>query len=208
MSGEHVVDLLPELELGTLDPAAKAPIEAHLAACPACRKEHAALRETLAGLSFELPASAPPRGLRDLVVAAVGPTPSFEGFVGRFARIYDVSAAKAREILSAIHDVSTWEPYVPGVTLFHFAGGPATGGADAGLVRFDAGMRYPRHRHVGNETMFLLSGSFRDDVTGAWARPGDVLVMGPGTSHSFTIGPDEPCISGVLLEGGLPILEG
>ena len=46
----HVVDELSALLDGALDPAARRTVEAHLAACAACRAEHGRLRGALSAL--------------------------------------------------------------------------------------------------------------------------------------------------------------
>jgi anti-sigma factor RsiW len=47
---KHVVDDLSALLDGALDPAARRTVEAHLAACAACRAEHGRLRGALSSL--------------------------------------------------------------------------------------------------------------------------------------------------------------
>lgn len=205
----HVDDALPELVIGTLAEPERTAVAAHIAGCARCADELRATQEALAALAIGLPAPPLARG-RELVLDAITPgTPDvrrFARFRRRFARLYDLPEASFDEIVPALADPSRWEPALPGVMLFHFTPGPKHAGADAGFVRFQAGARFPMHRHPGDEYMFLFAGGFRDDASGAEAHPGDILYMTEGSSHSFTFFPEEDCLSAVLLYGGPPIL--
>jgi len=64
-------------------------------------------------------------------------------------------------------------------------------GDAAVLVRMDPGCEYPRHRHVGDEEVFVLQGGFRDE-NGEYPA---------GTFHRFAAGSVH---APVALEGGLP----
>lgn len=167
-------------------------------------------RQLLSALPLALTPLEAPRDLRSLLLEAVAsddPVVRFAGFVGRFSRVFDVPSERAREILASIASSASWEAYVPGVSALHFEAGPAVAGADTGLVTFAAGMSYPRHTHVGEETMFILQGGIADDVTGKESVAGDIVVMAARTSHAFTILPEEDCVAAVVLYGGYPIFE-
>lgn len=167
------------------------------------------LVHTLATLPLALEPASPPPGLRALLLDAVSsddPVVRYAGFARRFGRLFQLDDERVRAVLASSGPDATWEPYIPGVGLLHFEPGPALAGIDAGIVRFAAGMKYPRHAHLGDEHMLILAGGLVDDETGARALAGDHLLMPPGSSHGFTILPDEDCVAAVLLHGGLPRL--
>jgi putative transcriptional regulator len=202
----HPANLL-EHALGELAPAAAEAVERHAAGCAACRGELAALRTVLGELGSAAPPAVPPRRLRDDLLGAIAPRPTFGGFARRFARIFDLAEAPARALLAGALDAPGWEPFIPGVGLYHFEGGPRVTGADSGLVRFAAGSTFPHHEHLGEEVQMVLAGSLLDHASGKLLLPGDILQMAGGTSHSFTLGRDEDCICAVLLVGGINIVD-
>jgi len=71
---------------------------------------------------------------------------------------------------------------------------------EAYLARFAAGMRFPRHRHLGQEEVLILEGSYTDDV-GQRFRSGDLHRMETGSLHDFRIDLHEPCVAAVLHHG-------
>ena len=73
--------------------------------------------------------------------------------------------------------------------------------ARAILIRYEAGATIPRHRHVGDEQIFVLEGSVSDDTgtctAGNYARrpPGCVNAVASKTGAlvlAITTGPTEP----------------
>lgn len=80
----------------------------------------------------------------------------------------------------------------------------ATGDA-AVLVRMDPGCAYPRHRHVGDEEVFVLQGGFRDER--GEHRMGEFRRFEAGSIHApiaFADGP--PCVLFSIAHGGIEIL--
>jgi putative transcriptional regulator len=151
----------------------------------------------------------PSDALRARVLASAVPASRFEGFVARFARLFDVSEARAREVLAVAADTASSQGWVeaplPGVRLYHFSGGPRFAAADCGLVRVDAGLPFPNHRHLGREWNFILTGGF-DDSSGEVYLPGDLLIREIHTTHAFRAQEGEPLLMAVILEGGLEIV--
>jgi putative transcriptional regulator len=76
-----------------------------------------------------------------------------------------------------------------------------------GFVKFSAGLRWPVHQHLGQEYMLVLSGGFRQD-DGLEVHAGTLHPMPEGSQHGFTIFDDEPCISAILVWGGVDFKEG
>ena len=58
------------------------------------------------------------------------------------------------------------------------------GDRKAVLMRYDPGATIPRHRHLGDEQIFVLEGSVSDD-TGT-CRKGDYARRPPGCVHSVS----------------------
>jgi anti-sigma-K factor RskA len=62
-------DLTAAYALDALDPSEEREYESHLATCERCRDELASLREATASLAYAVPAPAPPRALRERILA-------------------------------------------------------------------------------------------------------------------------------------------
>jgi predicted ChrR family anti-sigma factor len=211
----HVDDHLMDYVLGTLSSDERAQVESHLKGCPRCRKEAAEASEAVAGLALAVAPEAPSPRARRRVLKAVDPE-RFASRVAGLAQLFDLSEAQAKALLEELNHAEGWEPGpVEGFSLRHGTHGPRLQGMYTGFVRLEPGTRFPHHRHLGREVMFVLEGGFRVDGSGAEYDAGDTLEMSVGTSHSFTAvrpaGPDEEeedCIAAVLLESGVDITPG
>lgn len=62
------------------------------------------------------------------------------------------------------------------------------------VVQFDAGVRYPRHRHKQTERLLVIEGGYTDDE-GKHFGPGDLHEMPSGSAHGFCIDSDGPCVA-------------
>jgi quercetin dioxygenase-like cupin family protein len=113
-------------------------------------------------------------------------------FAERIAELLDISIERARVLLDQLDDLSVWTQTSPGIALFWVDGGPRVQAAARGFVRIAAGVRSPEHEHLGQETMFVLQGAFRDLESGQVARPGDTLQSAPGSSHAIEALADGP----------------
>jgi anti-sigma factor ChrR (cupin superfamily) len=67
------------------------------------------------------------------------------------------------------------------------------------LVRYDPGAAIPRHRHLGDEQIFVLEGSVSDD-TGTCAA-GNYARRPPGCVHTVT-SPEGALVLAVIAGGG------
>ena len=195
-------DRLVEYVLGTLSPEDRVQLERELG--PRLGSELAATSEALSLLAVALPPVRPPShapALRArLLLSARGPA-RFAPFIDRLARLIDVAADRARELLASLERPETWLPSLgPNVALVHLPGGPAVAGADVGFVRVAAGTTFPPHRHLGPEQVLVLQGSYTDS-DGSSARAGDLVHMPAGSSHHFTAGPDADLIYAVVVHG-------
>ena len=147
------------------------------------------------------PATPPARGKKRLL-AAVSELPlRYAPFFDRLAELWDVSPERVELELERARDAALWRyAALPGIRLYDVAGGPATEGARARLVRFAPGLRFPAHRHLGRERVLLLEGRYTDS-DGTRYGSGDLHEMRAGTEHGFAVADDEPCIAAVVEEG-------
>jgi putative transcriptional regulator len=192
---DHTADLHPEAA-------------AHLAACASCSRRVQELIEDLATITTQQTV-APPPALRERILAATGEPEGapFAGFARRLGRMFDLEPAQAEKILVDAHGDTAWELWGP-FSYFHFAPGKSLqSGAEAGIVRLEPGVRFPRHRHRGDEYALVLRGILREDLSGRESLPGDVLHMAEGTRHTVTCTSTGRCVFAVLLHGGMPVME-
>lgn len=192
-------DRLVEYVLGTLPAADREQLERELG--PRLADEVTATGEALASLAVALPPVRPSPSLRErLLTSARGPA-RFAPFIDRLARLIDVAADRARELLASLELPATWQPSPgPNVHLVHLIGGPACAGADVGFVRVAAGTIFPPHRHLGEERVLILQGTYTDNH-GTIARAGDLIDMPADSSHHFTAGPEVDLIYAVVVGG-------
>ena len=171
---------------------------------PRLRDEADAVAETLAALAVALPAVAPRPELRTRLLAAASGPARLAPFIDRLARMIDVAVDAARELLLSIDRPDSWQPSpAPNVRLIHLTGGPAVAGLDVGFVQVAAGTGFPLHRHIGDEHVFVLQGSYSDSV-GSTVRTGEQARMLADTEHHFTAGPERDLIFAVVV-GGIEI---
>lgn len=148
----------------------------------------------------------PRSALRDELMASIdisrGQAP-LQGFRRRFARLFQLSEGESEGVLAQLGQPSSWLQ-LGTLLVHHFDPGPKLAGAHAGLVRCPAGAAFPTHRHLGPETTFFLSGTVRDDDTGALFFPGDIVSKPAESMHRLTVLPSQECIFAVLIEGEMP----
>lgn len=195
-------ELLPLYALGALDDDEARAVERALAADPALRAELEGYQRATAELADALPGVAPSPSLRArLLASADEPAPRYDRFVARFAALFDVAAARARELLALIDQPAAWETGpAPGCWLVHFTAGPSLAGADTGFVRLAPGARFARHRHLGAEHSLVLAGHADDTMFGRLG-PGDEPVAPADSEHDFATVGDEPFLYAVCVYG-------
>jgi putative transcriptional regulator len=195
--------------LGALDVDEAAALDRALDGDPALLDEYSALVEASARLAdashhASPSAAASLTAVRSRLFDDAGPARApglFERFGERFAAIFDVSMARARELIGLVDDPLAWEPGPgPGSWLIHFEGGPACAGADNGFVKLAPGVRFPWHRHDGHEHNLILAGIGEDSLFGR-AMPGDEPCADGATEHDFTALGDEPYLFAVRVFG-------
>jgi quercetin dioxygenase-like cupin family protein len=155
-------------------------------------------------------ATAPSAGLRERVLASRGSARPLAGLAPRLASFLDLPAERAEALLRAAGEPpgAAWvDDRVPGVRLLHFEGGARHAGADCGLVHLPAGARYPLHRHLGEEWVFVLSGSAEEESTGEQWGPGDLCRRDAGSAHAFRATASVPFVFAVVLREGIALEE-
>jgi putative transcriptional regulator len=174
---------LPEFvrDAGTQDPVATADVMARLA--------------VLSGAPA-LPSA------RERLLASVRELPlRYAPFYERLGALWDLPEERVSEVLTSAKDSARWQwTALPGVRQIEVQGGPRTENARVRLLKFSAGVRFPRHRHIGREDVLVLEGSYSDS-DGRVVGPGDLQVMEPGSEHGLRIHADEPCIAGLVQFG-------
>jgi anti-sigma factor ChrR (cupin superfamily) len=146
--------------------------------------------------------SAPdPRVLRELMAKVEGLPFRYAPFFDRLAELFDLSESDIEALLERARDERSWErTLLPGVRRFALRAGPRLGGAEAYLMRFSPGLTFPKHRHCGAETLFVLEGSYVD-TSGTRVGPGDRQDMRPGSEHTLRVEVDGPCVAAVVSGG-------
>ncbi len=144
-------------------------------------------------------------GRARLLAEVSSPPEKYAPFLDRLAAMFDLKMDAMKTVLTDSLDPSRWEPGpVPVISLFHFDSGPRVAEADTGLVRIPAGFPFPTHKHLGDELVFVLEGSYRDD-DGVLHEPGDSFPMPAGSSHRYDVLPYQDLLTAVVLFGGLEI---
>lgn len=205
----HVDAHLVDAALSRLSPAAHATVAAHLSGCSRCRDRLTALHESLAEVSLAQPKAAPPRSLRDSVLSAIDRAAAvpYSGFARRLGRMFQLDEQQTLELLRMSADPKRWEDQGL-ISLLHFSAGPSLTGTHAGFMRLSPGVRFPRHRHVGQELMLMLSGTLQEEDSGVIYHPGDALRSEAGSEHAFSILPPHDGVFAVLLYESWPLFTG
>jgi hypothetical protein len=164
-------------------------------------------REVLGDLGTALPDQKPPDRLRSHLLSALDSPSISKGYTARLATLFDITESDVEKVLARMQHAEEWVPFLPQVSLLHLAGGPAIQGADAGLVRFEAGMTYPSHIHQGEERQLILCGSLIDNLGHRFAE-GDLIVMAKDSEHELIVTSDVPCVCAVVLFNGLTWSDG
>jgi putative transcriptional regulator len=164
-------------------------------------QDPAATVEVMAALAV---LSAAPVALRsrERLLASVRELPRrYAPFFQRLGTLWDLSEERVSEVLTLAKDPAHWQwTALPGVRQIEVQGGPRTESARVRLLRFSAGLRFPRHRHIGLEHVLVLEGSYTDS-DGHLIGPGDLQVMEPGSEHGLHVHAGEPCIAGLVQFG-------
>lgn len=196
-----VRELLPLYALGILEPDEAAVVERAVAQDPALAAELASYQDSASLLVMPV---TPAPEVKTRLLASVGGG-RFAHFAARLASLYDVTVDKARELLGLIERPASWEQEQGGISLVHFAGGPAYAAADCGFVRLEPGAIFPPHKHLGEEASIVLEGHVRDAASGRLLGPGDELIQAEGTEHHLVCEGTEPCVFAARAMNGIEV---
>jgi len=129
------------------------------------------------------------------LLAAVETLPlRYAPFFDALATLWDMSEPEVVRTLREAGNPSTWRrAALPGVRLVTVTPGPRLRGAEVRLVRFRPGLRFPRHRHDGPESLLVLEGRYQDE-TGRTVGPGERHEMPAGSEHALRVEWGEPCV--------------
>lgn len=186
MNEHHHVpdDLLSAYAAGTAPEAVALFVATHASLCPMCYGRISELEAVAGGLLAAAPAL-PRHDLLAGVLARLDAPPPVEP-----AR-HPPHPYLPAPLLAYTGPNPAWRRLVPGVEtadlpLLH-AGKPVV------LTRLAAGTRVPPHTHRGWELQLVLSGGYTAD-DGRFDR-GDAHCVDDGTTHSFRVDADAPCVS-------------
>jgi anti-sigma factor ChrR (cupin superfamily) len=196
----HPEEALEDYAFGLADPE----VEAHLAICEQCRARVRLDRAALATIALRSEQANAPKALRARLLAASEENGRLHVHAPKLAALFEISLEKARSTLDALDAPDGWEDgLLPGMGTIHVSPGPALHrvGALTHLVKLPAGLDWPSHRHLGEERHLVLEGAITDSRTGRDYGPGEMLVSPTGTSHSFHVHPEVPCIGAIVLFG-------
>ena len=143
--------------------------------------------EGLSQLSEALPPIAPSAELRARVLSDAAGSGRFERFAASVAKILDVGIEQARAFLDRLDDPSVFSAELPGISFYWVPGGPCVANAVRGFLRVKAGVEFPDHEHLGEETVLVLQGSFYDPARDLTVRAGDIDIMPASSSHAYRI---------------------
>lgn len=125
----------------------------------------------------------------------------YASFFDALSKLWDLTEEDLKRELVRSRDRDEWRfTALPGIRLFDVRAGAGITAAQARLVRFAPGVRFPLHAHKGREQALILEGSYTDS-SGTVYRPGDLHEMSAGTEHGFVVDPNEGCVAGVVEEG-------
>ena len=168
---------------------------------PTDRRE---LLELVHRLPDALHVACAPTGLRARLLEETSRAPErYSPFTRKLSELYDLPREEVKSLLQRSADPRAWKASgLPGIKKLQVKAGASRAGAQAYLVTFAAGARFPEHQHDGLETVLLMAGSYTED-TGKVYATGDIHISEPGTAHAFTIAKDEDCVAASLLHGKL-----
>jgi putative transcriptional regulator len=200
----NVRELLPLYALGILESDEATLVERAVALDVALAAELASYQQTAGAIGAAIQPVAPSPEVKQRLFASIGGG-RFEAFSARMAKLFDVTADRARELLGLIERPASWIPQIHGISLVHFDGGPAAAAADCGFVRLAPGAVFPPHTHLGEEAVTILSGRIHDVTNDRVVGPGDDYVQPEGTNHYLVCVGTEECIFASRAMNGIAV---
>jgi quercetin dioxygenase-like cupin family protein len=140
--------------------------------------------EDAGGVSFDSRAA-------DLMAMIEQAPLKYAPFFDRAAEMLETSADEVEKLLEP---GGFRRSPLPGIRYKQVSGRLSTPGTVGTVVRFSAGVVYPRHRHKSRERLLVLEGGYTDD-SGKHYAAGDLHEMPPGSEHGFVVDTDGPCVA-------------
>lgn len=169
----------------------------------------AAAAEAWATLGATLAPVVPRSIVRDrLLRAAAGRERLSPSLRDAVASLYSLSTDDTEALVARMNRASSWLPTpLPGLSLLPLTDAELPtdlmpDGPTRLLVRIEAGSRFPRHQHLGEEQMLILQGGLTTDG-GEHFGTGSCAVSLPGSVHEFVIDEGGDCIAAVRLSDGI-----
>ncbi len=166
-SGCGLTERVAELALRGVPAGERSAFEAHLASCPDCRGEHAAVRPVVdAFVDWPIDVLKPPAPLWGRLAERIAAESGGDPFL---------------ESEGPWHDEPAWKEVAPGISCKLLATDVASGRVSM-LVRLAPGAAYPSHVHAGVEELHLLDGELW--IEDRKLYPGDYNRGEPGTGDT------------------------
>lgn len=171
--------------------------------------EDLGIDELVAEALADVGGDAAPAGGRERLLRRVSTLPErYAPFFARLGTMWDLDEMRVEAVLrDAAH--RRWRQVWPGIRYLNITPGPRLAEARARLLRFEPGVRFPVHRHRGNEDVFVLEGSYTDS-SGQTVQAGDTQQMAAGSEHALVVSAEEPCVAAIVQRGlsfGAPWLD-
>lgn len=150
---------------------------------------------------------AAPQLLRDKLLGSVArPRLRFAPLFGALGELFDLGDLELAALFETALEPGGWvQGPLPGLELFHLAGGPRVAHADNGLVRLAPSTHFPMHRHLGPERVLVLEGGYVDEPSGKRYGPGDLHEMEAESAHAYVTVPERSTLFAVSLVSGIHI---
>ena len=204
---EHGVDNLHEYVLNTLEATEAEHVREHLRGCRGCVLALGTISDLISdavvsdvvvsdqSVSDQVVSDAivKPMQLTDFSsarsrlldqITALGP---YSLYRDEMAAILGGSKEALAQELEAMPHPDTWmDGPIPRCRLYGCTAAAGPRDAIRTLVLMESGSHFPKHEHLGDETVLILQGTLLHE-DGKIYRPGAVLRMAKGTSHAFDV---------------------
>ena len=158
--------------------------------------------QTLGFFGDELPQDRALRRGSERLLGAVAALPlRYAPFFGRLSALWQAPEVLVVSELTRAQDPRSWHAsLLRGLTTFDLALDRTNPGARARLLHFAPGLRFPKHRHRGTESVLVLEGAYVDG-NGVEVHAGETQTMPEHSEHELCMLGTEPCVAAVLEHG-------
>lgn len=190
-------ELLLARAAGSLDPAVKLAVSAHLDLCPRCARR-AAVMDFVGGIVLEEipPADLSPDALEqtlNLLDRPEMPAKRRESTISERLRALGLEhiPPSLRPLTARAAESRGWKRQPGGIREFLLRKEPQ--GTELRFLLIPPGSGVPRHTHAGMEVSLVVKGAFRDET--GFYRAGDLAVASEELTHRPIAAPGEPCLA-------------